>query len=333
MAKNSKTSSNTKSNTYFDINLKGMVQKVDYKTAKLFRKHNLNRKEYQPHVKEILENIVKPDTLEYMSPIEVNVVTGNVIDGQHRLAAFKEAIEKGLLPEDSVISVFFIYVPKAKEIDVIISKQNKRSWGMVDYVEKEINASNSNYQILEAFAKSHSLTCDQYNNPKYGYAATFLKGKPCYTELRNGKLLIEQSDIPRAENLHKDVLQLLDAFGLDHKGRHINAITESWARHREIISLDKLCHLMTRKNQRQYAETLLKLERQNTKQWDFIFDTASDYICRLYGTAAPATITKRGGMTTNDAKNVINKFAANPDAPLDEFVKKCASSKAKASKK
>jgi hypothetical protein len=90
---------------------------------------------------------------------------------------------------------------------------------------------------------------------------------------------------------------------------------------------------MTRKNQRQYAETLLKLERQNTKQWDFIFDTASDYICRLYGTAAPATITKRGGMTTNDAKNVINKFAANPDAPLDEFVKKCASSKAKASKK
>jgi hypothetical protein len=288
-----------KKESVFCESLAGTVRDASFETVNRFKDHHLNRDLCEKHVKDIKKGIVSADTLKYLSPIEVNVVTGNVIDGQHRLAAFKYAINDGSIPKDSKIKVYYLNIPEEKEIDIIKDKQRKRSWYMEDYVGMEIKDGNENYIKLAEFGKSHELT----NNKgaiKLGYAATIIKQKTQYTELRNGTLKINEKEIEQASALHDEIIKILDSFGLKHKGRHINAITESWSRNREKINIKDLVNIMTRKRDTIYATNLMKMEHQNTSQWDLIFDTAITYIDNLKG-KTNKVVTKRLA-TRNAAK-------------------------------
>lgn len=276
----SENQSTNANNCVFCKDLAGTVRDATIEMVNRFNTNRLNRDTYAAHANDIKHSIATKDALSYISPVEVNVVTGNVVDGQHRIKAFKEAIAENLIPKDSLLKVYYLSIPKHKEIDVIKDKQNKRSWGMDDYVKMEIKDGNKNYILLQEFGENHELANNK-GNVKFGYSATFLNGRASYTQLRNGNLTVTAEQVKRAHILHNEIVRILDAFGLKHNGRHINAVTESWMRHRDSIDINDLVNLMTRKRDTKYAEMLLQMERQNTRQWDVIFETAAFYIDTL----------------------------------------------------
>ena len=81
----SKLSNITVQNCRTDVVYEISANDPDFETK--FQRNNLNRLIAKNHVSEIRSSITD-SSWEMFSPIEVNINTWNVIDGQHRLDAF-----------------------------------------------------------------------------------------------------------------------------------------------------------------------------------------------------------------------------------------------------
>ena len=261
----------------FNAQLIGKVASVSYKESHDFNQHPLNRRVNQSHVNEIKRGMTSVEELQKFSPIEVNVVTGNIIDGQHRLAAFQSAIEDETLPKGAKLLVYFLRATEDEEIQLIQDKQNSKSWTMYDLVEKHAKERKPMFREMLDFAANHELT-HKGSELKPAYALSVITGNPQYPNLRKGTIKITKEQLKNADKVHDELKDILVAFGLTTFGRHINSLAQSWHRHRDKINTADIKDLMTRKRDTTYRDILLKMERQNTRQWDAIFEAAETYI-------------------------------------------------------
>ena len=152
------------------------------------------------------------DAWKYFPAIEVNIPTKHVLEGHHRLAAFKS------LPDNwkakVKIPVIFDDYPPEKEIEIILARNNKqRPWKQSDW--REHNKNLPEVAALIDFCSSRPW-CMKKNVPNTEYGAAFFWGKALGNRLRtgdfSGEWAIHHVNISKAASLYNVAAQIAYGF-------------------------------------------------------------------------------------------------------------------------
>lgn len=206
----------------------------------------------------------------FVSPIVVNSRNNHVIDGQHRLMAFKESINEGAIPAYSTIDVKFVYEDEKNE-DKLICEMNSiaKKWGQADYVNFHMQSNKESYEKLNKWASSHSLTRRVSKNtvvPYLRYASAILTGKNCKDKLKNGTFTISDSDLERGNLVHDEMEKILDVMRLPKTGPHLEGMALEWNKYREKLTpIDRFIPYF------KMTKTSLKTNPTGSKDWHLIF--------------------------------------------------------------
>lgn len=111
-----------------------------------FKEIKGNRTLNASHVKKLAQYL-KIENFLPVNPIIVNE-NGEVIDGQHRLAAAK------LIGAE----VSFVVREGARLPEVILLNSVNKTWGLQDYLRSHIERGNATYQIIADFCKTYNLS-------------------------------------------------------------------------------------------------------------------------------------------------------------------------------
>ena len=95
---------------------------VSLEKAQSFGLNNKNRAYNLSHLAKIKREMLA--CLEIMPPVTVNVVTNNIVDGQHRHKAFVDLSQDGLLPNNSTLKAMYVSIPADKEYEAIVRANN-----------------------------------------------------------------------------------------------------------------------------------------------------------------------------------------------------------------
>jgi len=200
---------------------------VDYDKIYRFTKedvdgyyHNGIRTLYEPHIKEIESDIMNGKA-KFMAPIEINVNTGGVIDGNHRFKAAKNAWEKG---SNFVIEAIFRDISAEEENDIIVKKNtSQKSWTQKDFKHKLLLEGNKSAKRLNDFCLSHDILHGKQKKDgtiptKDRYAMALLRGQNITKDIINGSVIISDEDVEFGEQLYKEVIKLYEILGYQSMG-------------------------------------------------------------------------------------------------------------------
>lgn len=237
--------------------------KVNREFTNKFNSSNENRVINHGHVNRIKEQM--KTNLEVFPPITVNEITNNIIDGQHRLEAFKKLVDNGDLPSDAKLSIMYVQIPVSEEKESIINANtNSKNWSLDDYIAS-YSKSNNEYQKLNEWCLSHSL-CNDGKKSKFRYGAAMLKGIACAPSLKDGSFFLTQEDMKRGETIHDELLEIVGILNKPTKGNYFEYMAVSWNQVREWHSFkDWLREIKLKKN------NINKKPFSNKKDWDTIF--------------------------------------------------------------
>lgn len=254
--------------------MKRLFKFVTLSEALLFTRNPRNRNIDKGHLKDIKKQMA--ESFETMPPITVNSVTLHIIDGQHRLEAFKQLIEEGTFHPSTTLAVMFVEIPLEKEFGAIVEAQDHtRGWNLNDYVHSYINDGNQNYIALDDWCRVHSLTANPKDpvNPRYRYGAILMLGVRGKTTLKNGTFVVTEEELAEANQVHDEVVKIIEAFGINFKGVAFENMLISWYKHR---GLNKFTDV------RRYIKThcggLRKMSMVNASDWDAVFSYISTNI-------------------------------------------------------
>lgn len=240
---------------------------VSYEESKKFCKNQENRNYKPTHVKNMQKQFLT--SFEIMPAITVNVVTNNVIDGQHRLKAFQTLVETSQIEPDLMLKVMFVKIPLEEEIKAIIdANTNSKGWSLEDYITSYVKAGNVSYVKLDEWCKRHSLSNDK-GKSKFRYGAAIITGKRCKDVLQYGVFSFTDAELRRADEVHAEMLEIVELFNLKGKGAWIESLAVTWNVAREQHDFRTWI-----KELKSNKEKYLKLPKDNSKEWKAIFADA-----------------------------------------------------------
>lgn len=244
---------------------------VTYEGTNKFKWHPRNRAIDRKHLQEIKKQMMV--AFASMPAIIVNILTMVIIDGQHRLAAFRALIESGFFTEDTQLPVQYVYLPVEKELDEIIAAQlHQKRWTPADYIQSNIKDGNESYIKLDEFVKTHSL-CIDGNKSKPRYAAAMMKGKNCQQILLKGEFTVTDEEIKTAEEIHSELMAICSITKAGTTGTWVEAMAISWYRNRTIHSWDSWIEMFKR-----HHKYLISRPKQKISDWDALFAQVSAWI-------------------------------------------------------
>ena len=242
-----------------------MVSRDDTKD---FGKHQENRQINHGHLQKIKKQFLS--SFEIIPAVIINIITNHIIDGQHRLQAFQDLVDEGLLPPDSKIKVMWVEIPVSEEkLHIIEANCNTKNWSLDDYISSYVKAGIQSYVKLDEWCKAHPLSSDE-GKAKYRYGAAIIAGKRCNTVLKDGTFTFTDDEISKADEIHAEMLEIVEVFGLNGKGNWIESLATSWSSVRNLHDFRTWIKEMKTKKQK-----LLKLPKENSKDWDNIFGQVS----------------------------------------------------------
>lgn len=245
--------------------------------TKNFGKNQENRAINHGHLQKIKAQCIA--NLEMMPPITINTVTNHVIDGQHRLKAFQTLVSDGTLPNDAKIKVMFVEIPVQEEKNAIVeANTNSKNWSLDDYISSYAKAGVASYKALEEWCKEHML-CYKFSKDKetgeqnkiynYRYGASILTGRRCSNELKSASFTFTPEEAKKAHEIHAEMLEIIELFNLKGTGAWIEALAVTWHAYRDMHSFkDWMKELKLKKSR------FLKMPKDNSKEWEAIFNTA-----------------------------------------------------------
>lgn len=237
---------------------------VSYNDTLEYGKHQENRAYNHSHLEKIKKQCL--NSMETMPPITVNTITNHVIDGQHRLKAFQTLVSSGELPTDALIKVMFVEIPLEEEKQAIIdANTNSKNWSLDDYIASYAKAGVVAYVKLEEWCKAHPLASDN-GKAKFRYGAAIISGKRCSAQLKAGEFTCTDADLKKADEVHAEMLEIVEIFGLKGKGNWVESLATSWIEVRSQHEFRTWIKELKTKKAR-----LLKLPKDNSKDWDAIF--------------------------------------------------------------
>ncbi len=239
---------------------------MGYDQAMLLRLREDNRLINHQHVNKILKKMI--EDFDAIPCIRVNKRTNTIIDGQHRYKAYIRAIEEGLIPKDTKLMVEYLDIPIEEEVNAIIeSNINSKNWKLDDYINLYVKQGSEVYKRLGTWCKEHALAFDD-GKPKYRYGAAMITGKHCGAAMKNGEFYISDQELKKADEIHAELMNIIEILGLSENGAWIEPLAISWHQHRDMHTFKVWLSQMkvpTTKNR------LIKMPKSNVKEWDSIF--------------------------------------------------------------
>lgn len=247
---------------------------LSYEEVVLFGKAQKNRKINEQHVNDFV-TILKDTTfvpdedgemLAYgIIPVIVNPITNHILDGQHKIKAYKDAIDKGLIPSDVKILVGYwrIYDEAHENAVTIMLNSKSKNWSLNDYLDAYAQDS-VYYAKLKDFCQKHSLckkitkTGDTQLNYRYG--AAIITGKGCQDYLKQGTFSFNDDQLAVADNIHDEMLSIRNKLGMKSSSE-VEFMAKEWHKQRKIMTADEIVSL-------KYLPAAVR-ERQITSQRDW----------------------------------------------------------------
>ena len=116
------------------------------------------------HINDIKRDIMNGNA-KYISAIEVNINTMEIIDGCHRYEAHKELWNEGI---DCDLTVIFYDVPVEEQRNTVINKNiTALNWKKSDFVKMYSKEGNSSVAKLIDFCKTHEKCHGPFRKKKF----------------------------------------------------------------------------------------------------------------------------------------------------------------------
>lgn len=178
-------------------------------------------------IKQMAKDILE-GRAEFMPPITVTNGTFYLLDGQHRLEAFKIAWEQG---SKQPLRVRYVDCPEDKMIEVIIAMQKGKDWTNYDYFESFVKQGNESAVKLKQFAEKHPeflMRKDGRVSLHITAAMLYGDGRKFDSMLRKNIFLpITEQEFKRAEKLCSEVSALAKRFGWN-RGNWTESMVGAW---------------------------------------------------------------------------------------------------------
>lgn len=194
-----------------------------------------NRPVEESSLKKIIKDIYNPEThtWDQLKPIEVNILTNNIIDGQHRVKGFLAKVEDGSIAQDATIEVRFIEIPEEDELEYIDIYNQGKHWNLGNHINKQIVGGNENSRKLNTFCIEHELCHTQKSTGKiicnFRAAAAILTGGRKETDLKKGDFVFPEENRLVAETVHDELMEILSIFPTWTKGKaNVEAMAKAW---------------------------------------------------------------------------------------------------------
>ena len=229
--------------------------------------HNGIRDLYEKHIKEIESDILNGKA-KFMAPVEININTGGVIDGNHRFRAVLNAWEKG---SDFKLEAIFRDISSEEETEIIVKKNtSQKSWTKTDFKHKLLVDGNKSAKRLNDFCLQHDMlhgkkkkdgTCPT----KDRYAMALLRGQNITNEIISGAIEITEDDVEFGEQLYNEAVTLYDILGFQSTGGWFEFFLQGWY---EFRSSNKFCKRLEKFGLDRYYEAMVdnfEREKVNSK--------------------------------------------------------------------
>lgn len=213
-----------------------------------------------------------------MLPVIVNPKSNNILDGQHRIEAFKKAHEKGLIDDNARLLVGYWEVePGEDENRLTIDLNTKtKNWSVDDYINSYAQGLPSYAKLIE-FCKTHTLchvTSNKGERNKPRYAAAIITGKGCQSALKSGTFTFTDEQLKEADTIHKELLEIRKKLNMPLTGDEIEYMASEWHVQRNFISAADIKTLT-------YIPTDVREKKvYNKKDWAYIFARLRDVISK-----------------------------------------------------
>ena len=237
---------------------------VPYRETLRFGLNQENRAINHAHLAKIQKQCLH--SLCIMPPIIINVLTGHVIDGQHRLKAYQMLVEAGSINKDTRLQVMFVEIPIDEEKQAIIdANTNVKKWTLDDYISSYAKAGVESYVALDNWCKAHTLSSEN-GKSKFRYGAAIITGKRCAPELKSGEFSFTDEELQKADGIHAEMLEIVDLFDLKGKGAWLESLATSWFAVRDQHDFRTWMKELKAKKRR-----FMALPKDNSRDWDGIF--------------------------------------------------------------
>lgn len=197
-----------------------------------------NRKTNESHLRQIKRDMLV--SLSDFPAIVINVITGNLIDGQHRVRAFLQLVKSGQLPEDAKLDVKLVEIENEEEFKTIINiNTNSKNWSIDDYIRTYVEQGIESYVLLDDFCKEGSpyLYDNKTKKRKYTYAAAILKPSVASSgnNLKYGLFEISHEDIDRGRKKLRELEDLNSVMKQSNKGQWFREFSKVWCVYSELF--------------------------------------------------------------------------------------------------
>lgn len=268
---------------FYDLNQ--FFKVLSYEEVVSFGKGQRNRKVKLNHVNDFINVIKNGKSRKYLDeevylvfgliPVIINPVTGHIMEGQHRLQAFIDAHNKGMIDDNARILIVYwdIYDEELENTLIIDLNSNSKNWSIDDYMNN-YSQYLEYYQKLKEFCENHEL-CMTYGKKgekthKYRYAAAMIKGMSQASVLKKGAFTCTDEELKQADIIHKELCEIRKKLNLPMVGTDIEAMAIVWHTDRNLISVSdiKSIYYFNKDIEKKLADIK---NIKNKKDWDYIF--------------------------------------------------------------
>lgn len=257
-----------------------------FTNTEYFKRHPKNRHIDIQHVKSIAKAYLAGS---YVPPIEVNVQTSYVDEGNHRLEAYRMAQKTGY---DKPIEVHFIDIKPEEELKYMITRNtNTKGWSLNDYVyafREEGNAYDKIISICESdeFGLLHKI------NPKTGkmtikprYFGDMCFGKQPDFYIKSGDLdkYLTPYYLEKGIAVYKEIEKILEKLQLPYntQGGTLEALIIGWMNAKDAVSNDHHNWLKYLDNKYDTAIECMSKETVDTSACTNYAEWRDRFICHI----------------------------------------------------
>lgn len=195
---------------------------------------NGNRTINKSHVTKLANDLKKGDG-KYFPAIIVDENTKIVIDGQHRLTAYRLLWDNKKINFNEPIKVEFKQFGQDVLNNIIRMNQNQRTWKLQDFLDMQRKTDDTNSIVkLEEFCSKNGFLHKRIASGKikfnYRYACILLFGKHHTSKIKNGTLVVTDQDIENGQKLYNEVSAILEKLGINDTEGWIEKLFFAWHR-------------------------------------------------------------------------------------------------------
>lgn len=186
-----------------------------------FKFHYQNRQVEDAHIKRLRKTLFKDGIWNTMAPVIVNILTMNILDGQHRWSLYLQLVDEGLIdPTQTMLWVEYVNMDPTEEHRYITELQEANHWDNEDFCESYVKGGDPYYISAKNFCDTHPL-CNSVNKAgkvssrAYRLANIMLTGDRNEKHLRDGQLSFTKKEEKEADIIHGELLKILKALKIN----------------------------------------------------------------------------------------------------------------------